>query len=171
VTIPEAPGSFRDFCYGIGQRSITEFNYRFSDPREAHVFAGVQLTRGEEEKDTIIAALRNKGYPVIDMTDNEMAKLHVRYMVGGRAVGAVDERLYRFEFPERPGALLKFLTRMAGGWNISLFHYRNHGADYGRVLAGIQVPDSDLESFQGFLDNLGYQYVAESDNAACGLFL
>jgi threonine dehydratase len=171
VTIPERPGSFREFCDAIGHRAITEFNYRYADARDAHVFAGIQLARGDEEKDTIIAALAAAGYPVVDMTDNEMAKLHVRFMVGGRAPGAANERLYRFEFPERPGALLKFLTRMAGGWNISLFHYRNHGADYGRVLAGIQVPDSDLPRFQEFLDGLGYIYTAESDNPAYGMFL
>jgi threonine dehydratase len=149
VTIPEQPGSFRKFCQTIGKRSITEFNYRYADSRQAQVFAGVQLSEGEEEKNRIIDALREHGYPVIDMSDNEMAKLHVRYMVGGHAPGLRDEILYRFQFPERPGALLKFLTGMAHGWNISLFHYRNHGSDYGRVLIGIQVPEAERPEVSG----------------------
>jgi len=155
VTIPEQPGSFRRFCQAIGKRSVTEFNYRYADSRQAHVFAGIQLSEGEEEKNRMITTLRDHGYPVVDMSDNEMAKLHVRYMVGGHAPGIRDELLYRFhyellyrfQFPERPGALLKFLTGMAHDWNISLFHYRNHGSDYGRVLVGIQVPPAERPQF------------------------
>ena len=143
VTIPEQPGSFRKFCQALGKRSITEFNYRYADARQAKVFAGIQLSEGEEEKNRIIATLGDHGYPVVDMSDNEMAKLHIRYMVGGPASGIRDEILYRFQFPERPGALLKFLTGMAHGWNISLFHYRNHGSDYGRVRVGIQVQEAE----------------------------
>ncbi len=171
VTIPEQPGSFRKFCQAIGKRSITEFNYRYADSRQARVFAGVQLTEGEEEKIRIIATLREHGYPVVDMSDNEMAKLHVRYMVGGHAPGLRDELLYRFQFPERPGALLKFLTGMAHGWNISLFHYRNHGSDHGRVLVGIQVPEAERSRFDQFIHELGYPYHEESDNPVYRLFL
>jgi threonine dehydratase len=171
VTIPEQPGSFRKFCQVIGKRSITEFNYRYADTRQAQVFAGVQLTEGEEEKLRIIDTLREHGYPVVDMSDNEMAKLHVRYMVGGHAPGIRDELLYRFQFPERPGALLKFLTGMAHGWNISLFHYRNHGSDHGRVLVGIQVPEAERPRFDQFIHNLGYPYCEETDNPAYRLFL
>ena len=171
VTIPEQPGSFRRFCQVIGKRSITEFNYRYADSRQAQVFAGIQLTEGEEEENRIIDTLREHGYPVLDMSDNEMAKLHIRYMVGGHAPGICDELLYRFEFPERPGALLKFLTGMAHGWNISLFHYRNHGSDHGRVLVGIQVPEAERSQFQQFIHKLGYPWREETDNPAYRLFL
>ena len=171
VTIPEQPGSFRRFCQVIGKRSITEFNYRYADSWQAQVFAGIQLTEGEEEKNRIIDTLREHGYPVLDMSDNEMAKLHIRYMVGGHAPGICDELLYRFEFPERPGALLKFLTGMAHGWNISLFHYRNHGSDHGRVLVGIQVPEAERSQFQQFIHKLGYPWREETDNPAYRLFL
>jgi threonine dehydratase len=171
VTIPERPGSFLEFCRLIGKRSVTEFNYRYADPQRAHVFAGVELRQGIEEKEYLIAQLRRKGYSVIDLSDNEMAKLHVRYMVGGRANGAQDEILYRFEFPERPGALLEFLSCIGRRWNISLFHYRNHGAAYGRVLAGIQVPERDRPRLNRFLDNLGYDYWEETENPAYDLFL
>ncbi|HRF62417.1 MAG TPA: threonine ammonia-lyase, biosynthetic [Candidatus Competibacter sp.] len=171
VTIPEQPGSFRRFCQVIGKRSITEFNYRYADSQQAQVFAGIQLTEGEEEKNRIIDTLREHGYPVLDMSDNEMAKLHIRYMVGGHAPGICDELLYRFEFPERPGALLKFLTGMAHGWNISLFHYRNHGSDHGRVLVGIQVPEAERSQFQQFIHKLGYPWREETDNPAYRLFL
>ncbi len=171
VTIPERPGSFLTFCQTIGHRNITEFNYRYADARQAQVFAGVELSDGAQEKDALIGDLHDKGYPVIDLTDNEMAKLHVRHLVGGRAAGAQHEILYRFEFPERPGALLKFLTRLGERWNISLFHYRNHGAAYGRVLVGIQVPQPDKKRFQAFLDELGYLYWDESSNPAYTLFL
>jgi threonine dehydratase len=171
VTIPEQPGSFRKFCNSIGKRAITEFNYRYADVRQAQVFAGIQLSEGEEEKSRIIATLREAGYPVVDMSDNEMAKLHVRYMVGGHAPGIRDEILYRFQFPERPGALLKFLTGMAHGWNISLFHYRNHGSDHGRVLVGIQVPEAERPQFQQYIHTLGYPFSEETANPAYRLFL
>jgi threonine dehydratase len=171
VTIPERPGSFREFCEMIGHRGITEFNYRFADPKEAHVFAGIQLNHGDDEKNQLIRSLRDKGYPVLDMTDNEMAKLHIRYMVGGHSDYASDEILYRFQFPERPGALLRFLSSMGADWNISLFHYRNHGAAYGRVLVGTQVPENERDRFQQFLDNLGYRYWEETGNPAYKMFL
>ena len=170
VTIPERPGSFKEFCRAIGRRGVTEFNYRYADAAQAHIFVGVQLHEGEAERIALVAKLEERGYPVTDLTDNEMAKLHIRHMVGGRARVA-DERLLRFEFPERPGALLKFLTHMAAGWNISLFHYRNHGADYGRVLVGIQIPDGDRAKFETFLGELGYRFEDESDNPAYRLFL
>jgi len=171
VTIPEEPGSFRRFCQALGRRGITEFNYRYADTRQAHVFAGVKLDDGEKERDAIIERLRAEGYPVEDLTDSEIAKLHIRYMVGGHAVGLKDELIYRFQFPERPGALLEFLTSMGKRWNISLFHYRNHGADYGRVLVGIQVPADSRKDFQRFLDDLGYGCWEESDSRAYHLFL
>jgi len=171
VTIPERPGSFRQFCHTIGQRVITEFNYRYAHNDQAHVFAGLRLTDGFAEKDRVIAKLRDKSYPVVDLTDNEIAKAHIRHMVGGHTPHILNERLYRFEFPERPGALLHFLTNMGQRWNISLFHYRNHGAAYGRVLVGIQVPDTQTTEFQTFLDKLGYSYWDEADNPAYQLFL
>jgi threonine dehydratase len=171
VTIPERPGSFRAFCQTIGKRNITEFNYRYADPEAAQVFVGVELSRGSEEKNLLIETLRAHAYPVLDMSANEMAKLHVRYMVGGHARGIRDELLYRFQFPERPGALLKFLTGMGQSWNISLFHYRNHGSDYGRVLAGIQVAERERRRFKAYLDELGYPYWNETDNPAYRLFL
>ncbi|WP_230532866.1 threonine ammonia-lyase, biosynthetic [Microvirga roseola] len=171
VTIPEQPGSYRRFIQLLGKRSITEFNYRYADPQEARIFVGVQLSRGDEEKHWIIAMLREQGYPVLDMSDNEMAKLHVRYMVGGRTPGLEDELVFRFQFPERPGALLKFLNGLSGNWNISLFHYRNHGADYGRVLAGIQVPVPERPQLKRSLDDLGYPYWDETDNPAYRGFL
>ena len=170
VTIPEKPGSFKAFCSLIGGRVITEFNYRFSDPAEAHVFVGIQVhNRAEVEK--LVGALNKHQLPVLDLSENEMAKLHIRHLVGGRAPQVADEVLYRFEFPERPGALMKFLNSMSQGWNISLFHYRNHGADYGRVLVGIQVPPKEKAAFQKFLDGLGYRYWNESRNPAYRLFL
>ncbi len=170
VAIPERPGSFHRFCQVIGRRNITEFNYRYADPEKAWVFAGVELNDGEQEKDCITASLRAQGYEVQDMSENEVAKLHVRYMVGGHAPGIQNELLYRFQFPERPGALLKFLEGI-WGWNISLFHYRNHGSDYGRVLAGIQVPEHERERFKEYLNELGYGYWNETDNPAYRLFL
>lgn len=170
VTIPEKPGSFRRFCNTIGKRGVTEFNYRYADDTDAHVFVGVQLAGSDDARDELIARLKEKGYPVIDMTDNEMAKLHIRHMVGGHA-RVENELLYRFEFPERPGALLEFLTKMGQGWNISLFHYRNHGAAYGRVLVGIEVPEGGKQQFQDFLDDLGYTSQEETDNPAYKLFL
>lgn len=170
VTIPERPGSFKAFCELIGQRSITEFNYRLADPNRAHIFVGLQMA-SRAEVAPLLALLRARGLEAQDLSENEMAKLHVRHLVGGRAPQATNERVYRFEFPERPGALLRFLDRMSRGWNISLFHYRNHGADYGRVLAGIQVPPEDQEAFQSFLDGLGYRFADEGSNPAYRLFL
>jgi threonine dehydratase len=171
ATIPEQPGSFLRFCRAIGRRGITEFNYRYADAREAHVFAGIQLSGGDAEREELLESLRGEGYPVIDMTDNEMAKAHIRFMVGGHAPSLEHEILYRFEFPERPGALLKFLSHMGRSWNISLFHYRNHGAAYGRVLVGMQVPPAERKLFQKFLDELGYSYFEEIQNPAYALFL
>ncbi len=171
VTIPERPGSFRSFCEALGARNVTEFNYRYSDATAAHVFAGIQLRGGEAERLEIVERLRADGYPVLDLTENEMAKLHIRHMVGGHAAAVEDEVLYRFEFPERPGALLRFLTNMGQRWNISLFHYRNHGAAYGRVLVGIQVPANDRERLRQFLTDLGYAYQEETANPVYGLFL
>ncbi len=170
VSIPERPGSFKAFCSLLGARGITEFNYRYDDPKVAHVFVGIQV-HNRAEVDKLIAALGKHDLPVLDLSDNEMAKLHVRHLVGGRAPKAEHEVLYRFEFPERPGALMKFLNSMSHAWNISLFHYRNHGADFGRVLVGIQVPPDDQESFQAFLDGLGYRYWNEARNPAYKLFL
>jgi threonine dehydratase len=171
VTIPERPGSFRRFCKAIGKRGITEFNYRYADDSDAHVFVGLKLEGGDVEKQEVLDRLLVDGYPILDMTDNEVAKLHLRHMVGGHASGVANETLYRFEFPERPGALLHFLTRMGSDWNISLFHYRNHGAAYGRVLVGMQVPEADGQRFKDFLAELGYPWWDESDNPAYPLFL
>jgi threonine dehydratase len=171
VTIPERPGSFREFCTRIGMCNITEFNYRYADPRTAHVFVGVQV-RDRTETGELLAELSGAGLTPVDLSDNELAKLHIRHTVGGHAPSDVrNEILYRFEFPERPGALMKFLSAMSGGWNISLFHYRNHGADYGRVLVGMQVPVADQLPFRNFLRQLGYRYWDESDNPAYRLFL
>lgn len=171
VTIPERPGSFQKFCKIIGRRGITEFNYRFADPSQAHIFVGIKMQQGSSDKAALIAALQAKDYPLIDMSDNEIAKLHIRYMVGGHAGQITNERLYRFEFPERPGALLRFLNHMGQQWNISLFHYRNHGADYGRVLVGIQINDGDEAEYHDFLQGLGYRWWEETDNPAYRLFL
>lgn len=171
VTIPEKRGSFRKFCRAIGRRGITEFNYRYAHEEEAQVFAGIQLGEGDQEREEIIQNLRTKGYAVLDMTDNEMAKMHVRHMVGGRSINATNEVLYRFEFPERPGALLNFLNTIGQEWNISLFHYRNHGAAYGRVLVGMQVPEKDKARFQISLENLGYRFWEETANPVYSLFL
>jgi threonine dehydratase len=170
VTIPERAGALKKFCTIVGRHNITEFNYRFDDPKAAHIFVGLQI-RAATETRKLAATLRKNGYAVLDMTDNEMAKLHIRHMVGGRAPNARDEILYRFEFPERPGALTNFLDKMGGRWNISLFHYRSHGADFGRVLVGMQVPKKDKRAFQKFLDSLGYEYAEETGNPAYKLFL
>ena len=169
--IPEKPGSFRRFCETIGRRGITEFNYRYSDASSAHIFVGVQLTRGMAERREILEALRRAGYPVVDLSDDEMAKLHVRHMVGGRAQGVRNERLFRFEFPERPGALLDFLNAIGTDWNISLFHYRNHGSDYGRILAGIDIAEDETAELEAHLAELGYPHWEESDNPAYAMFL
>lgn len=171
AVIPERPGSFRRFCHALGPRAITEFNYRYSDRQRAAVFAGVQLRSGEADKVALLASLHDKGFEARDITDNEMAKMHVRYMVGGHARGLVGERLLRVEFPERPGALLHFLNQIGDRWNISLFHYRNHGAANGRVLMGIQVPVDAAESFDAFLASLQMDWVEERDNTAYELFL
>ena len=170
VTIPERPGSFRSFCHLLGPRNVTEFNYRFADPREAHVFVSLRVS-GREEADAIREVLRGSGLAAADLTDNELAKLHVRHLVGGRARNLFHERIFRFEFPERPGALMRFLDRMNASWNISLFHYRNHGADFGRVLVGIQVPPETTAAFERFLSELGYDHVEETSNPAVPLFL
>ena len=170
VTIPEVPGSFKKFCRLLGDRSITEFNYRYSDPTQAHIFVGVSIhDRGESTR--LVQMLQSHGLGALDLTDNEVAKLHLRHLVGGHAPQAEHEQIYRFEFPEKPGALMKFLDTMGHDWNISLFHYRNHGADYGRVLVGMQVPPADKVEFKAFLDNLGYPYWDESNNPAYRLFL
>jgi len=171
VQIPEEPGSFRHFCEALGRRSVTEFNYRYSDSAKAHIFVGVELRRGLAERRELVEHLRAKGYPVEDLSDNEMAKLHVRHMVGGRSPNVTNERLYRFEFPERPGALLDFLNAIGTDWNISLFHYRNHGSDYGRILAGIDVPEQNTAELEAHLADLGYAHWEESDNPAFRIFL
>ena len=170
VTIPERPGSFREFCTLLGKRSITEFNYRYADARIAHIFVGIEVANRHETAE-LLRAMHKRRIEAYDLSDNEMAKLHVRHLVGGHAPDAEHEILFRFEFPERPGALMQFLNSMSRGWNISLFHYRNHGADYGRVLVGMQVPPSDHAEFQRFLGRLGYRYVDESANPAYRLFL
>ncbi len=170
VTIPERPGSFRRFFATLGARNVTEFNYRISDSSDAHVFVGVEV-RGREETARIVRNLKRHGLKTLDLSDNEMAKTHVRHMVGGRAPFAENELLYRFEFPERPGALLRFLNSMHSDWNISLFHYRNQGADYARVLVGMQVPHAELNQFRVFLKKLGYPYADETRNLAYKLFL
>jgi threonine dehydratase len=170
VTIPEERGSFRRFCELLGQRSVTEFNYRISDEKLAHVFVGVTTAnRGESSK--IAALFKKHGFATLDLTHDELAKQHVRHLVGGRTELARDELLYRFIFPERPGALMRFLSSMHPEWNISLFHYRNQGADYGRILVGIQVPKGDKKAFKEFLDTLAYPYVDETDNPVYKLFL
>jgi threonine dehydratase len=171
VDIPEQPGSFLRFCEALGQHSITEFNYRFQGAAQAHIFVGFGLRAGGEDCATVVARLRAAGYGVVDMSQNEMAKMHVRFMVGGLAQGLADELLFRFEFPERPGALLRFLQAIGSRWNISLFHYRNHGADYGRVLAGIQVPQQERARFDDYLRELGFPATEETANAAYRTFL
>ncbi|HVJ10981.1 MAG TPA: threonine ammonia-lyase, biosynthetic [Burkholderiales bacterium] len=170
VTIPERPGSFKTFCRLLGARNVTEFNYRIAEGREAHIFVGVAV-QGREETARIVRNLRRHRLTTLDLSDNEMAKLHTRHMVGGRAPFAKNELLYRFEFPERPGALVRFLDNMRSDWNISLFHYRNQGADYGRVLVGMQVPRGELGQFRAFLRKLGYPYADETRNPAYKLFL
>ena len=170
VTLPEQPGSYKRFLSLIGSRNVTEFNYRFNDRKQAHVFVGVQVaSRAESLK--LVEQLRRSGYPTLDLTDDETAKGHIRHLVGGHAPNVAHELVYRFEFPERPGALMNFLSRMSAGWNISLFHYRNHGADYGRVLVGMQVPPAEKAEFRAFLKNLGYAHWNETDNPAYRLFL
>ena len=172
VQIPEQPGSFKQFCKIIGKRQITEFNYRYADDNIARVFAGIQLTHGIAEKNDFIELLKSKNYPVVDMTDNEVAKLHTRYMVGGHPGGSVtNEVLFRFQFPEKPGALLNFLMKVGERWNISLFHYRNHGSNFGRILMGFQVDKDDRKAFRSFLSGLDIPHWDETDNSAYELFL
>ncbi|MFA5704032.1 MAG: threonine ammonia-lyase, biosynthetic [Advenella sp.] len=170
VTMPEVKGSFRQLCTALGARNVTEFNYRISDSNKAHVFVGVQIN-SLEEAEKVADRLRRKKFDVLDLTADDLAKSHLRYMVGGHSPLAENEVLYRFEFPERPGALMKFLNTMNPEWNISLFHYRNQGADYGRVLVGIQVPPADKKAFKDFLSTIGYPFIKETDNPAYKLFL
>jgi threonine dehydratase len=170
VTIPEERGSFRRFCELVQGRSVTEFNYRISDRQVAHVFVGVSITK-REEADKLVRSFERHRFATVDLTDDELAKQHVRHMVGGRTELAENERLFRFIFPERPGALMRFLSSMSPDWNISLFHYRNQGADYGRILVGLQVPKGDGKAFKTFLDQLNYPYTEETDNPVYRLFL
>ncbi|HET6279372.1 MAG TPA: threonine ammonia-lyase, biosynthetic [Polyangia bacterium] len=170
VTIPEKRGSFKRLCRLVGDRNVTEFNYRIADNSVAHVFVGVQLARAGDAG-TLARVFEKAGFPTLDLTDNEFAKLHLRHMVGGRSALAAHEHLYRFEFPERPGALMRFLASMSPNWNISLFHYRNQGADHGRVLVGLQVPPREGSALRSFLTTLGYRHWDESKNAAYKLFL
>lgn len=171
VTIPEEPGSFLSFCRLLREKGVTEFNYRYSSTNEAHVFLGVKVEDADKEKDQLLEVMHEEGYSALDISDNEMAILHLRHMVGGHCPDLHDEIIYRFEFPERPGALLQFLETIGYEWNISLFHYRNHGAAYGRVLVGIQVPGTDRVRFDLFLQKLGYRYWEESSNPVYKLFL
>ncbi len=172
VTVPEQPGSFRAFCGALGRRSITEFNYRYADAGSAQVFVGLSVVPGGEDLRQLLRSLAQQGYQVEDMTDNEVAKLHIRYMVGGHApIAAENERVYRFEFPERPGALLKFLTGLGKRWNISMFHYRNHGAAYGRILVGLQLARGEQRELEKTLDQINYRYWDETDNRAYQLYL
>ena len=170
VTIPERPGSFRQFCALLGKRNVTEFNYRYADSKIAHLFVGIEVSDRHETAE-LLRAMHKRRIEAYDLSNNEMAKVHIRHLVGGHAPAAENEILYRFEFPERPGALMRFLNSMSRGWNISLFHYRNHGADYGRVLVGMQVPPSDKAAFREFLDRLGYPSVEETSNPAYRMFL
>ncbi|MBG90210.1 MAG: threonine ammonia-lyase, biosynthetic [Actinobacteria bacterium] len=171
VKIPEKKGSFLSFCKALKGHGITEFNYRVSNPNEAMIFVGIQLQEGNKEKDAIIQQLHSLSYDPIDMTQNEVAKLHLRHMIGGKAQEIKDEKIYRFQFPERPGALLEFLQQLGQNWNISLFHYRNHGAAFGRVLVGIQVPDADLKKFDACIKETQLNYFNETENPAISLFL
>ena len=170
VSIDEKPGSFQTFCSTLGRHGISEFNYRYNDDKLAHIFVGVQVN-GDTDRHDLIAELKSKGYQLSDLTDNEMAKLHIRHMVGGRAVEVAEEQVFRFEFPERPGALLNFLAQLGGRFNISMFHYRNHGSAFGRVLVGLQVNQQERSELKEFLDNLGYRYADETDNPAYQFFL
>jgi threonine dehydratase len=171
VEIPEERGSFLKFCRTLGARNVTEFNYREQGRERAQIFVGINVSGGRAEHGAIMEVLRGAGYTVVDMTDNEMAKVHIRYMIGGQAAGLADECLFRFEFPERPGALLRFLESVGARWNISLFHYRNHGADTGRVLAGVQVPAAERAELRLHLDELRFPYVEETANPAYRIFL
>ena len=170
VKIPEHAGSFREFCATLGPRSITEFNYRYSDKNDAYIFVGVELRKGLEEKTKLESNLKKEGFEFYDLTQNEAAKLHLRHMVGGKA-HVTNEKLFRFQFPERPGALVHFLSHMEFDWNITLFHYRNHGAAFGRVLVGIQIPAGDEPKLDRFLNDLNFSYIDETDNIAFRFFL
>jgi len=170
VTIPEQPGSFKRFCTLIGKRNVTEFNYRYADSQRAQVFVGLSIHNRDETR-KLVRHLQRHGLPTRDFSDNEMAKLHIRHLVGGHPSLVRDEMVYRFEFPERPGALMNFLDHMSEDWNISLFHYRNHGADYGRVLVGMQVPRGEKAAFRAFLKQINYRYWEETDNPAYRVFL
>jgi threonine dehydratase len=170
VTIPEEQGSLRKFCECLGKRNLTEFNYRIANEKTAHIFVGLQIQNRLDGVE-ILEKFANCGFPSLDLTDDELTKLHLRHMVGGHSVLAENELLYRFEFPERPGALMKFVDSMSPDWNISLFHYRNNGSDYGRILVGMQVPSHEMQDWQVFLDSLGYRYWDESQNPAYQLFL
>ncbi len=170
VTLPEERGSFKRFCELVGPRNVTEFNYRISGEKEAHIFVGVQIAN-RDEAGKIAKNFEKHGFKTLDLTDDELGKLHIRHLVGGKSPLAQEELLYRFEFPERPGALTRFLSSMAPNWNISLFHYRNHGADYGRILVGLQVPKKEMKSFREFLTNVGYPHWDESNNPVYKLFL
>ncbi len=171
VTIPEQRGSFQRLCRLLGERNVTEFNYRIADNEVAHVFVGIEVGGAGDDAASLARSFRDAGFPTLDLTDDELAKLHLRHLVGGRSALAADERLYRFEFPERPGALMRFLVSMSPDWNISLFHYRNHGADHGRVLVGLQVPHGEQAALRKFLATLGYRHWDESQNPAYQLFL
>jgi threonine dehydratase len=170
VTIPEKPGSLKAFCECLGKRNLTEFNYRIADNHEAHIFVGLEV-QGRADALQMAQVFESKGLKTLDLTDDELAKMHLRHMVGGKSPLAHNELLYRFEFPERPGALMKFVSSMSPDWNISLFHYRNNGSDYGRIVAGIQVPPHEMAQWQDFLDGLGYRYWDENQNPAYKLFL
>jgi threonine dehydratase len=170
VTIDEKPGSFQSFCSDLGRHSISEFNYRYNDQQQAHIFVGIQVS-SDADRHALVSELQQKNYELADLTDNEMAKLHIRHMVGGRAVEVVEEQVFRFEFPERPGALLNFLAQLGGRFNISMFHYRNHGSAFGRVLVGLQVNRKNRSELKEFLDKLGYRYADETDNPAYQFFL
>jgi len=171
VTIPERPGAYKDFCKALGKRNITEFNYRYANQKQAQIFVGIQVASGGVDRAELVEMLTKKGYTVADMTDNELAKLHIRHMVGGHAPQVGEEMVFRFEFPERPGALYAFLSRVAGEWNISMFHYRNHGSAFGRVLVGMQVPKDERAQVRKFLDEINYPYWDETENPAYQVFL
>lgn len=172
VEIPEAAGSFKQFCQDIGKRSITEFNYRFSSSDKAFIYVGIQLQDGQTEHEWFLNHFKSIGYSITDFTNNEMAKLHIRHMVGGKKATPVNEVVYRVQFPERPGALLSFLNKISPQWNISLFHYRNQGSAYGRVLVGIQSSHTGADpEFESKLNDLNYTFFNETDNPAFGMFL
>jgi threonine dehydratase len=171
VTIPERPGSFKAFCEALGKRQITEFNYRYNTDKEAHIFVGVQTHPETDPRGKLVESLREQGFPVLDLTDNELAKLHIRHTVGGHAAHVDTEQVFRFEFPERPGALFNFLNRLGGRWNITMFHYRNHGSADGRVLAALEVPEEERHRVPEALAEIGYRYWDETNNPAYKLFL